>query len=84
MAKTLDVWSDAEQAVATWNVVRRKGNDEGGNAWEAVVLERVGDDGSVVEELRFSPSSTDDELKAYARDVNRRRNHDRNAPEVED
>lgn len=82
--RSLDMWSASENAVVTWTLARRKGHDEGGNPWETIVAERVDDDGNVIEELRFSVSHTDDELKTYARDVNRRRGHDRNLPEAED
>ena len=79
----LKMWSDLDGAVVSWAVVHREENDSGGNPHSVIAAERVVD-GHVVETLRFSPNCTDQELKEYVRDVNRRHTHDRNAPEVED
>lgn len=97
MPRTFEMWSTAEQQVHTFTLVRRPDPTVPPpyEAREIVVLERYDDDGRMVEEYRFSPNmpvdrpqpnpdgTVDFSIEQYVRDVNRRQNHDRNAPEVE-
>ena len=76
--------------MATWSLTRRPDESNWNSAYNAdgtqreiITLERVDEDGKLLEQLRFSPNMTNEELARYVKDVNRRQNHDRNAEEVD-
>ena len=91
------MWSAVEQKVVTFTLARRP--DESiqppYEARELISLERFDDEGRLVEVHRFSPNmpvdrppanpdgTVDASIEQFVKDVNRRKAHDLNAPEVD-
>lgn len=62
--KQIELWSNEEKAIVTWDVAFEEETDEGGNKHKVFTARR----GNEVH--RFSPNTTDEELQTQVKEMN--------------